>query len=282
MKRLGIVSILLVCATAASAQNVRTYVSNVGVDSGTTCASTAPCRTIQYALNLTNSGGDVVVQTSGTYGSSLVIDRAINIIVPDAIWALMNNSGTNSGIYVNAGASDVVRIKGLNILSTANNQGVGLNVGTCKRTEYSNAQITRVGYGVYIGVDTRLTLDHVTITDVTTGIWCIGSGTSAQAFPNQHLGPFLRVVVTNSVIRGASTGVKLDAGSFEMGNDNIISFCTTDAYMIQAGVPSCSYVTNNGLMNHFTGVCNPNCAACGCGNVQDLRNGMTQTGDCEY
>ena len=74
------------------------------------------------------------------------------------------------------------------------------------------------------------------------------------------------------------TGVKLDAGSFAMGNDNVISFCTGDAYLIQAIVPSCSNVTNNGQMNHFTGLYN---AICMC-QVSDLRNGMTNTGDCEF
>ena len=58
----------------------RTFVSTGGSDSNTSlnCGATTPCRTFGAALSATNSGGEIVVLTSGGYGPA-TIRQAVTI-----------------------------------------------------------------------------------------------------------------------------------------------------------------------------------------------------------
>jgi hypothetical protein len=60
-----------------------------------------------------------------------------------------------------------------------------------------------------------------------------------KAGPGQTSPP-LRVYVDDTKIFGAVVGVKLDAGSFIMGQPSIIAFSSQDAYIIDSKVPNCS------------------------------------------
>jgi hypothetical protein len=112
MIRMALLAALFVCALSAlpaHAQATRTWVSGVG-DDVNPCSRTAPCKTFAGAISKTAAGGEISVLDPGGFGG-VTITKSISII-NDSGEAGVLASGTN-GITVNAGASDVIILRGL-------------------------------------------------------------------------------------------------------------------------------------------------------------------------
>ena len=96
----------------AQAQATRTWVSGVG-DDVNPCSRTAPCRTFAGAISKTAAGGEINAIDPGAYGA-VTITKAISIVGDNMLSGVLATLGSN-GIVVNAGASDVVVLRGLDI-----------------------------------------------------------------------------------------------------------------------------------------------------------------------
>ena len=97
-------------ASPASAQATRTWVSGVG-DDANPCSRTAPCKTFAGAISKTAAGGEINCLDPGGFG-------AVTITKAMTISCLYTEGGVlagGNGIIVNAGAADVVFLKGLDI-----------------------------------------------------------------------------------------------------------------------------------------------------------------------
>jgi len=90
---------------------MRTYVSGTGSDSNG-CTVVSPCKTFQAALAMTLAGGEIYVLNSSNYGA-LTINKAVTITSEGAVAGILASSGV--GIIINAGANDVVNLRGLDI-----------------------------------------------------------------------------------------------------------------------------------------------------------------------
>src|SRR5262249_51217036 len=123
------VLIVVLPGTAAHALNVKSWVANAGND-GNDCSLAHPCATFQRAHDQTNPGSEIGVLTPGDYGGSgsprLNIAKSITIsndgageasILADGAFGV----GGQIGININAGAGDVVSLRGLII----DGQGTG-------------------------------------------------------------------------------------------------------------------------------------------------------------
>ena len=111
--------IMLAISQLASAQATRTWVSGVG-DDVNPCSRTAPCKTFAGSISKTAAGGEISVLDPGGFGA-VTITKAITIDgggLPASILSPLIN-----GIIVNAGASDVVVIRGVHV----NGARTGLN-----------------------------------------------------------------------------------------------------------------------------------------------------------
>src|SRR6516225_11731166 len=95
----------------AQAQATRTWVSGVG-DDANPCSRTAPCKTFPGAISKTAPGGEINVLDPGGFGA-VTITKSISI-TSVGFEAGVLVSGTN-GVVVQAGASDVVTLRGLNM-----------------------------------------------------------------------------------------------------------------------------------------------------------------------
>ncbi|QSX76971.1 right-handed parallel beta-helix repeat-containing protein [Agrilutibacter solisilvae] len=102
---------LLVIATSAHAQATRTWVSGVG-DDANPCSRTAPCKTFAGAISKTAAKGVISVLDPGGFGA-VTITKAITIDGGGVIGSILA-SGT-TGVIVNAGATDVVRLRNISI-----------------------------------------------------------------------------------------------------------------------------------------------------------------------
>jgi hypothetical protein len=100
-------------------QATRTWVSGVG-DDANPCSRTAPCKTFAGTISKTAAGGEIDIIDPGAYGA-LTITKSITINAEGAT-AGIAAAGVN-GILINAGANDVVVLRGL----TLEGAGTGLN-----------------------------------------------------------------------------------------------------------------------------------------------------------
>ncbi len=143
-KVLPAVALCLVGTTAAHAQATRTWVSGVG-DDANPCSRTAPCKTFAGAISKTAAGGQIDVLDPGGFGG-VTITKSISIEAEGALAGVLV-SGTN-GIIVNAGANDVVVLRGLLIEGISNGlSGVKFLAGGALHVE--NCTINRFGqYGI--------------------------------------------------------------------------------------------------------------------------------------
>ncbi len=120
--------VALALAAALQAGVNRTFVSTAGNDANasTSCGPTTPCRTFAVALSVTNSGGEIVVLTSGGYGA-FSIDQAVTITAIGVAASITATSG--DGIDINTTGN--VTITGLAIHGGGNpNSGINVsNVG---------------------------------------------------------------------------------------------------------------------------------------------------------
>jgi hypothetical protein len=120
MKKFGLVLFLgFIIVPAATGQATRTWVSGVG-DDANPCSRTAPCKTFAGAISKTAAGGEINVLDPGGFGG-VTITKSITIS-SEGFEAGVLVSGTNA-IIVNAGANDVVVLRGLDIEGL----GTGLN-----------------------------------------------------------------------------------------------------------------------------------------------------------
>src|SRR5689334_19480277 len=103
----------------AHAQATRTWVSGVG-DDVNPCSRTAPCKTFPGAISKTAAKGEINVLDPGGFGA-VTITKSITIH-SESVDAGILASFVN-GIVIQAGATDVVELSGLNI----NGFGNGIN-----------------------------------------------------------------------------------------------------------------------------------------------------------
>src|ERR1700681_1724036 len=118
VKVLYVFVLVLAGTTIMSGQATRTWVSGVG-DDANPCSRTAPCKTFAGAISKTAAGGEIDALDPGGYGA-VTITKAITINGMGTFAAIL--SAATNAIVVNAGASDVVTIRGISI----NGAGSGL------------------------------------------------------------------------------------------------------------------------------------------------------------
>ncbi len=144
-----------VLPSAASAQATRTWVSGVG-DDANPCSRTAPCKTFAGAISKTASKGEINVLDPGGFGG-VTITKAITISGVGVESGVLV-SGTN-GITVNAGSSDVVRLKGLDFegLGTGISNGIQFLSGKALIVDDSSFN-DFTGAGIAFATNTTSTL----------------------------------------------------------------------------------------------------------------------------
>jgi len=144
----GVISIL--SATPAAAQATRTWVSGVG-DDANPCSRTAPCKTFAGAISKTAAGGEISVLDPGGFGG-VTITKSISIVAEGAEGGVLV-SLTNA-IVVNAGANDVVHLRGLILEGVGNGlngvrflAGAALHVEKCVIADFRSTSAGS-GHGI--------------------------------------------------------------------------------------------------------------------------------------
>lgn len=137
-------------SAGADAQQVRTFVSGAGTDSGI-CGVTTPCRHFTYALTQTGPGGEIVALDSAGYGA-VTINQSVSISAPAGVEAAIT-AASGDGITIAAGASDVINLTGITLTGGGGANGITftagdkLNIKNCVVRGFSNNGINLTGDG---------------------------------------------------------------------------------------------------------------------------------------
>ena len=247
-----LVAAAMTFATAASAQATRTWVSGVG-DDVNPCSRTAPCKTFAGAISKTAAGGEINCLDPGGFGA-VTITKSLTISCPYTEGGAL--AGGN-GITVNAQATDVVYIRGLDIFGVnPPTHGIRFIAGgalvvedtTIRRFNSTNS----FGISFQPSGTSRLFLNNVTIAD--NGNGATGGGINIQPTGAAGNG---RVIIQNSRFVGnANNGIRIDTngntgpGTIVLIDDTTVTASTNG---ISVNSPSSSVavaVMNSNISNN--------------------------------
>jgi hypothetical protein len=168
-------------AMPASAQATRTWVSGVG-DDVNPCSRTAPCKTFAGAISKTAAGGEISCLDPGGFGA-VTITKSMTI---DCHYTEGGVLAGGNGIVVNAAATDVVYLRGLDIFGVnppSNGirflAGAALIVEDCVIRRFNAANSVGVSF-VPSTAGARLYLHNVTVANNGNG----GSGGGVLVQPS--------------------------------------------------------------------------------------------------
>jgi hypothetical protein len=235
----------------------RAWVSGHGVDQAGCGAPAAPCRSLQYAHdNVVAAGGEIDILDPAGYGA-INITKAISIVNDGVGTAGVQATGGQWAITVNAGATDAVYLKGLNVdgVQQTGQFGVVLNtagslaIDNCVIQHFSADAITlgpsnatanvrisntvtsfnRAGISYFAnGGVVNAVVDHVTASNNGNGLFLAGEDEVATGVAT--------FVVSNSIVsNNTNQGVWVSSGatnsvwaaldnsiSSENGNDGLL------------------------------------------------------------
>src|SRR5215471_9463 len=210
---LGCLLLVILFASSAWSQTVRTFVASTGLDTNP-CSRTAPCRTFNAALAAVSAGGEVVALDSAGFGSNVTINKAVSVISPGGVFGgIWVPSG--DGITISAGPSEVVNLRGLTLNGQGGTNGINFISGAAVHVE--NCVVNGFGMGIRFTNSGKLFVKDSTIRKNITGIFIGTTGPIAASIDHVRLtentGAGLDVVdgakvsIRNSVSSGNATGI---------------------------------------------------------------------------
>jgi hypothetical protein len=224
---------LALCAVPASAQVNRTWVSGTGNDTGT-CPITTPCASFQYALSVTNAGGEIDCLTPGDFGGSshsLTIGQSVSIVCDG-----VSNGGalvtSGDAIYINGPNNAVVYLSGLDLEGAGAGQN-GVYVTSGSTIYITHTTIRGFNFGVIANgpanAITRVVIkDSIIVNNPSAGVYSAGysGGTSAVATVNAVIdgngigvgtdntrGGTSAIALIRTLLTGSSLGLNLESGT---------------------------------------------------------------------
>jgi parallel beta helix pectate lyase-like protein len=220
---LGFAVVAMLLSANAWAGFAQTFVSGTGINTNTSCSVGAPCASIQVALNLTNPGGQVIVEGSGVFAGGFTISKSVTIEAAPGVAAVITGgisaSGTLTLIFRGLEFED-----GANGLAINDAPGFMLYVENCVFNGFS-------GNGIYLTGGGELFVKNTVIRNTTNDGIYVGEGVASldRVTLEGNGGDGLEVnngtvSITNSVASGnASDGIIADAGSSFTAEVNVES-----------------------------------------------------------
>jgi hypothetical protein len=222
MKRFALLLCLLGLAPVfssapAGAQVSRTWVAGVGNDMNP-CSRTAPCATLATALAATVAGGEINVLDPGGF-QPVTINKSVSIYAGVGEAGILV-FGTNA-IVINAGATDVINLRGL----TLNGSGgsLGVHILSAGRVSIQDCVIQQFGTGVNVATsaDIRLKIQNSTIINNTNGVSVVPNSNIANvAIEHSHIDSNSGIGVQASGAFGGTTYVAVADSSVSLNGTN--------------------------------------------------------------
>ena len=221
---LGIVLALAMATVPAHAQGAtRTWVSGVG-DDANPCSRTAPCKTFAGAISKTAPGGIINCIDSAGFGA-VTITKSLTIDCL-TVHAGVLAAATN-GININAGASDIIRLRGLSIEGVGSGligvnfiAGGAVHIDECRIFGFRSGSATGINFPVPTGVTSELYVSDTVLADN-------GSGATNGAIVVKGTGTAtVRVTLNRVQLSNNSAGLRVDGTA---GTTGLISLLMRDS-----------------------------------------------------
>lgn len=212
----------LAIANTSIAQSSITWISGVG-DDFNPCSRTAPCRTLQAAYDKTINGGEINFLDPAGVGA-ITITHSVTINGGNSLSSILITS--TNGITINAGATDVVTIRGLSIISPKTNAGSNainfiaggqVNVEDCSIVGFATtgirASLTASGSltvkNTTITTPNSTTSNGVNLSTTTGKLSASLDNVSIQGFPvGMNVSTNVVASISNATIAGNTIGVR--------------------------------------------------------------------------
>jgi hypothetical protein len=214
-------------ASSAYAQATRTWVSGVG-DDANPCSRTAPCRTFAGAISKTAAHGEISVLDPGGFGQ-LTITKSITV---NGSGTLAGIVVTGNGIFISAGANDVVVLRDLQI------NGIGTGTGAT----FAGIRLGSAG--------TQVVVDNVIVQGFDKGIHTTTAATGNLSVAN------------STIADNHGFGIHAEGGTISVLDSRLVS----NNIAVQADPLGTVRLSNNDVINNKTGF------ACGGGSLATAGN----------
>lgn len=250
-----------ICATAANAQT-RTWVASTGNDINP-CSRTSPCATFAGAISKTAAGGEIDCLDAGSFGV-VTINQAITIDCAGVTGGI--TMGAGNGVTVNAGATDKVVLRNLNIQGPTGTNGVSYVAGG--HLLLDNVRISAfgaTGINVALSASGNLYIRDTQIVNVTRGIKATSTGGTftlqmdrsridRTGFNGIELGSAnMTASITNSTLADSLLAGLLVSGAAFANLDNNVIIGNSTGVNINAGGGSIR-ISNNAFENNGTAI----------------------------
>jgi hypothetical protein len=233
---LVLVAFGLLAPAAANAQTSRTWIGVIAPAGGPAvdtnpCSRTQPCATLAGALAQTSAGGEIDALPDTASLGPVTINQSVTIDLSAAKSAVIGDRG-DTGIVVNAGATDDIVLRGITVVGGGSacpfGGATGIDVQNARSVSIEASQIGTQGTGVEIdptASDPAVTLDHVAIDSI-----CSSGVDVAPA-----AGHSAAVMIRKSTIAHAGTGVSASGNSHTWINYSPLSDNGTDLTTLGGG-----------------------------------------------
>jgi len=195
----GFVAMVAFAPHALAAQRTFVHSSPLGNDANTVsnCSLVAPCRSFNAAISVTDPGGELVILDTAGYGP-MTIGKSIKVIGPSGVYggiSVLGAGGPTTGVVINAGATDVITLRGLDIAGVPGAAPLPL-------------------YGIHIQNAGAVHIEKSSISNFTqpTGA-CINAAPTAPVI----------VYVDDSMLRECRTGINAN-GTAESASGDLVVF----------------------------------------------------------
>lgn len=221
----AVCAIIALVAFGAAYAVQRTFVASYGLTANVafSCSVAKPCRAFSEAIGVTSAHGEVIVLDSAGYGP-VTITKSVAIIAPDGVYAGVTVS-SGDGIVINAGASDVVKLRGLTINGQGGVNGIVahsvglLDVADVRVTGFSNRGLN------FAAANGRLSVTGSEFADNT------NAGLHAQAASGTATVTIHRSRFDHNALNGAVIATNVTGAIF----DSVASNNGSTGFMIDAG-----------------------------------------------
>lgn len=199
---LAALAVLALASSTAHAQATRTWVSGVG-DDANPCSRTAPCKTFAGAISKTAAGGEINAIDPGGFGA-VTITKAITLNGSGSLTSTLFTS--TNGVVVNAGANDVVVLRGLYLQGA----GTGLNGVRFLRGKALHVEDCLIQGGTLAGISFQPDAAQTTPAQLLVRSTTIRDFAAAGILVQSAGAAVPRVSIEKCVIAGSNVGI--DAG----------------------------------------------------------------------
>jgi hypothetical protein len=227
-RRIVVLAALSLLVSSSAFANIslrtRTFVSGVGVDTGT-CPPATPCRTFAYALTQTAGGGEIIAVDTAGFGAVTITQPITILAVPGALASIAADGSVAADIIINANTTDSVSLKNIVFDSTGVADGIDFNSGGFLHVE--NCTFTNfTGNGINVTRSAAADMASVFIDDSTfretnNGVFVRSTGAGSKAF----------VTIDRSSFKKGGIGLAANENCRAVVRDSVFSGMTLDGVL---------------------------------------------------